>query len=63
MGVTFIDLKLFFLEIVRFLKQPFWIAGFRFSLLQVWLYTSVFHMFFNQISRIFGKSEVVDGGK
>ena len=61
MGVTVVDVQEFFLEVMRFLKQPFWIAGFRFSLFQVWLYTSAFHIFFNSISKIFGKSEVVDG--
>lgn len=58
--LSIVQLKALFAICLRFMLHPFPIAGHYFSLMEVWLFTSTFYIFINNISRMFGKVEHVD---
>lgn len=58
MVVTTADISEFFNQLMRFLRQPFPIAGMYFSLLQVWCFTSIFYIAINTVAKAFGQGKV-----
>lgn len=56
---TSVDIYRLFLQVSAFLKYPFTVGGFTFSLFNVWAVTSVFYILMNFCARAFGKMEEV----
>ena len=60
--VTLLQLKVFLLEILVFLRHPFEIIrGYPISIWEVFLFTECFKLFISIIQRTLGKEEVIDG--